>query len=109
VKRTDNRRALDACAAEIKAGLSTIRFAELTSQSEKVPRHKVLIKPTSRLMEIQGLDLFIDGNFAGNTPITTDVEEGVREVSLRRGSTNMWSKRVQVLKEIWLTPELGSL
>ena len=44
----------------------------------------------------------------GNTPITTDVEEGVREVSLRQGSTNIWRNRVQVLKEIWLTPELGS-
>jgi hypothetical protein len=108
VKRTDNRRALDACAAEMKAGLSTIRFSELASQNEEVPRHKVLIKPTSGGTEIQGLDLFIDGNFVGNTPITTDVEEGVREVSLRQGSTNIWSNRVQVLKEIWLTPELGS-
>lgn len=108
VKRTDNRRALDACAAEMKTGLSTIRFAELASQNEEVPRHKVLIKPTSGGTEIQGLDLFIDGNFVGNTPITTDVEEGVREVSLRQGSTSIWSNRVQVLKEIWLTPELGS-
>ncbi len=108
VKRTDNRRALDACAGEMKTGLSKIRFAELASQNEAVARHKVLIKPTSGGTEIQGLDLFIDGNFVGNTPITTDVEEGVREVSLRQGSTNIWSNRVQVLKEIWLTPELGS-
>lgn len=108
VKRTDNRRALDACASEMKTGLSKIRFAELASQNEEIPRHKVLIKPTSGGIEIQGLDLFIDGNFVGNTPITTDVEEGVRAVSLRRGGTDIWSNRVQVLKEIWLTPELGS-
>ena len=108
VKRTDNRRALDACAGEMKASLSKIRFAELASQNEEVRRHKVLIKPTSGGTEIQGLDLFIDGNFVGNTPITTDVEEGVREVSLRQGSRDIWSNRVQVLKEIWLTPELGS-
>ena len=73
VKRTDNRRALDACAAEMKTGLSTIRFAELASQSEEVPRHKVLIKQTSGGTEIQGLDLFFDDNLVGNTRITSDV------------------------------------
>jgi hypothetical protein len=109
VKRTDNRRALDACAAEMKSALSKIPFGNLSaSRNEEVPRHKVLIKPTSGGQELQGLDLFIDGNFVGNTPITTDVEEGVREVSLRQGGRNLWSNRVQVLKEIWLTPELGS-
>jgi hypothetical protein len=56
---------------------------------------------------MNGLDLFIDGNFIGNTPITTDVEEGVREVSLRKGTSTLWSNRVQILKEVWLTPELG--
>lgn len=109
VKRADNRRALDACAAEMKSALSKIPFGNLSaSRNEEVPRHKVLIKPTSGGQELQGLDLFIDGNFVGNTPITTDVEEGVREVSLRQGGRNLWSNRVQVLKEIWLTPELGS-
>jgi hypothetical protein len=108
VNRADTRRALDACAAEMKATLSKIRFANLAAQAEDIPRHKVLIKPTAGGQEIQGLDLFIDGNFVGNTPITTDVEEGVREVSLRQGGRNLWSNRVQVLKEIWLTPELGS-
>jgi hypothetical protein len=108
VKRTDNRRALDACAAEMKAVLSSMPFGNLAAKTEEVPRHKVLIKPTSAGQDIQGLDLFIDGNFVGNTPITTDVEEGIREVSLRQGGTNLWSNRVQVLKEIWLTPELGA-
>lgn len=106
--RADTRRALDACAAEMKASLSKIRFGGLASKSEDLPRHKVLIKPTAGGQEIQGLDLFIDGNFVGNTPITTDVEEGVREVSLRQGGRSLWSNRVQVRKEIWLTPELGS-
>ena len=90
------------------ASLTKIRFASLATPAEDIPRHKVLIKPTSGGQEIQGLDLFIDGNFVGNTPITTDVEEGVREVSLRQGSRSLWSNRVQVLKDIWLTPELGS-
>jgi len=64
-------------------------------------------KTNLRRADIQGLDLFIDGNFVGNTPITTDVEEGLREVALRKGGTTLWANRVQVLKEIWLTPELG--
>jgi hypothetical protein len=42
------------------------------------------------------------------TPITTDVEEGVRVVSIRQGGNSLWSNRVQVLKEVWLTQELGS-
>jgi len=108
VKRTDNRRALDACAAEMKSALSKIPFGDLSaSRNEELPRHKVLIKPTSGGQELQGLDLFIDGNFIGNTPITTDVEEGVREVSLRKGSSTIWNNRVQILKEVWLTPDLG--
>jgi hypothetical protein len=38
----------------------------------------------------------------------SDVEEGVREVSLRKGTSTLWSNRVQILKEVWLTPELGN-
>ena len=44
-----------------------------------------------------------------HSAITTDVEEGVREVSIRQGGNSLWSNRVQVLKEVWLTPELGRL
>ena len=106
--RSDAGITIKACASEMKSSLSKIRFGGLASKSEDLPRHKVLIKPTAGGQEIQGLDLFIDGNFVGNTPITTDVEEGVREVSLRQGGRSLWSNRVQVRKEIWLTPELGS-
>jgi hypothetical protein len=31
----------------------------------------------------------------------------VREVSLRKGSSTIWNNRVQILKEVWLTPDLG--
>lgn len=105
-RNPDNRRALDDCAAEMEDFLPGLSFPDLAKHSE-VPRHKVVIKPTSGGADLSGLDLFIDGNFVGNTPITTDVEEGVREVSLRKGTNTLWSNRVQVLKEIWLTPELG--
>lgn len=103
----DNRRALEECAAKMESTLGSMTFANLAKESE-VPRHKVVIKPTASGIDIQGLDLFIDGNFIGNTPITTDVEEGIREVALRKNGNTLWSNRVQILKEIWLTPDLGN-
>ena len=106
-RNSSNRRALDECAAQMESALPSISFGEL-AKADEVPRHKVVIKPTAGGNDMNGLDLFIDGNFIGNTPITTDVEEGVREVSLRKGTNTLWSNRVQILKEVWLTPELGN-
>jgi len=106
-RNRDNRRALDECAAQMESGLAAMTFGDL-ARDEELPRHKVVIKPTANGSDIPGLDLFIDGNFIGNTPITTDVEEGVREVSLRKGGSTLWSNRVQILKEVWLTPDLGN-
>ena len=105
-RNSGNRRALDECAAQMESALPNISFGELAKDDE-VPRHKVVIKPTAGGNDMNGLDLFIDGNFIGNTPITTDVEEGVREVALRKGGNTLWNNRVQILKEVWLTPELG--
>lgn len=106
-RNSGNRRALDDCAEKMESALATMTFTDLAKDTS-LPRHKVVIKPTAAGLDINGLDLFIDGNFIGNTPITTDVEEGVREVALRKGSNTLWSNRVQVLKEIWLTPDLGN-
>ena len=106
MRNNGNRRALDECAAKMESTLESLTFDELAKETS-VPRHKVVIKPTANGGDMQGLDLFIDGNFIGNTPITTDVEEGVREVALRKGTNTLWSNRVQILKEVWLTPELG--
>ena len=106
-RNSGNRRALDECAAKMESALTGMAFGNLAKDTE-LPRHKVVIKPTANGTDINGLDLFIDGNFIGNTPITTDVEEGVREVALRKGANTLWSNRVQVLKEIWLTPDLGN-
>jgi len=108
VKRNSgNRRALDECAAQMESALEKMTFDDLAGDIA-LPRHKVVIKPTANGTDINGLDLFIDGNFIGNTPITTDVEEGVREVSLRKGANTLWNNRVQILKEVWLTPDLGN-
>jgi len=106
-RNNGNRRALDECAAKMESTLESMTFDELAKDTS-VPRHKVVIKPTANGADMQGLDLFIDGNFVGNTPITTDVEEGVREVALRKGGNTLWNNRVQILKEVWLTPDLGN-
>jgi hypothetical protein len=106
-RNNGNRHALDECAAKMESALESMTFDELAKDTS-VPRHKVVIKPTANGGDMQGLDLFIDGNFIGNTPITTDVEEGVREVALRKGENTLWSNRVQILKEVWLTPDLGN-
>jgi Curli production assembly/transport component CsgG/PEGA domain len=106
-RNSGNRRALMDAASQMESALPTISFGELAKDTA-LPRHKVIVKPTSGGSDLAGLDLFIDGNFIGNTPITTDVEEGVREVSLRKGSSTIWNNRVQILKEVWLTPELAN-
>ncbi len=105
-RNPSNHRALENCAAEMESALATLSFGPL-ARDEVLPRHKVVVRPTAGDADITGLDLFIDGNFIGNTPITTDVEEGLREVALRKGSRTLWSNRVQILKEVWLTPDLG--
>jgi hypothetical protein len=101
-----NRRALEDAASQMESALPSLSFGDLAKEAP-VPRHKVVVKPTMGGSDLAGLDLFIDGNFVGNTPITTDVEEGVREVALRKGTNTLWSNRVQILKEVWLTPDLG--
>lgn len=106
-RNNGNRRALDECATKMEAALESLSFGDLAKDTH-LPRHKLVIKPTNGETDINGLDLFIDGNFIGNTPITTDVEEGVREVALRKGTNTLWSNRVQILKEVWLTPDLGN-
>ena len=106
-RNNGNRRALDECAAKMESTLESMTFDELAKDTS-VPRHKVVIKPTAKGADMQGLDLFIDRNFIGNTPITTDVEEGVREVALRKGGNTLWNKRIQILKNVWLTPDLGN-
>jgi hypothetical protein len=105
-RHTENRKALDACAQELKTTVARLPFPTLAVK-QVLPRHKVLVKPTAAGRQIEGLDVFVDGNFIGNTPITIDVEEGVREISLRKGKKSLWDNRIQIEKEVWLSPDLG--
>jgi len=101
-------RALDSCAEEMKKSLARLDLAPLKSTAS-LPRHQVVIRPTSNGQDVQGLDLYVDGNFVGNTPITTDVEEGVRDIALRQRDNTIWNNRVRITAPMWLKPELGSL
>ncbi len=64
-----------------------------------------IVNDRARLGRLAGAHVLLMVSI-GNTPITTDVEEGVRDVSLRKGARTLWSNSVQILKEAWLTPDL---
>jgi hypothetical protein len=102
---TDSR-ALETAATRMESALAGLSIPPPANPASTA-RHKISMRPTSGGAELHTLDLFIDGNFIGNTPIITDVEEGVREISLRRVGKTLWSHRVQVTKETWLAPEVG--
>ncbi len=105
---SSSSRALDSCAEQMKKSLVRLDLASAKSEVS-LARHQIVIRPTANGQDIQGLDLYIDGNFVGNTPITTDVEEGVRDIALRQRDNTVWNNRVRISAPMWLKPELGSL
>jgi len=105
---TSSSRALDSCAQEMKKSLVRLDLSS-AKPSAALTRHQIIIRPTSNGQDLQGLDLYIDGNFVGNTPITTDVEEGVRDIALRQRDNTIWNNRVRITGPMWLKPELGNL
>jgi hypothetical protein len=70
-------------------------------------KHTVKIEPKSSGREIRGLDVLVDGNFTANTPVTLQLETGVREISLRRAGVVVWSNRVRISGNLAIEPELG--
>lgn len=101
-----NGRALEDCILKLESNLKKMSFDKM-SKDLRLAVHKLTVKPTSGVNVINGLDLFIDGNFVGNTPLTTEVEEGVHEVTLRKGVRNLWSNQIRVVKEVSLGPNLS--
>jgi len=97
--------ALDQCAALMESALEGFD-PPASSASPQGIRHKISVRPVSGGSELPNLDLFIDGNFIGNTPIATDVEEGVRWISIERKGETLWSHRIRIDKEAWLAPEV---
>jgi hypothetical protein len=108
-KRDEGSDALELCVSEMKKSLVRLNVSSFVETKTQAPRHQVAIRPTSKGQDVQGLDLYVDGNFIGNTPITTDVEEGVREVALKQRDTTIWTNRVRITSSIWIKPELGDL
>jgi len=102
-------RALDICSDEMKKSLARLDLSAAVQPEIEVKRHQIIIRPTANGQDIQGLDLYNDGNFVGNTPITTDVEEGIRDIALRQRDNPIWNNRVRITSPMWLKPELGSL
>jgi hypothetical protein len=70
-------------------------------------KHAVKIEPKSSGREIRGLDVLVDGNFTANTPVTLQLETGVREISLRRAGVVVWSNRVRISGNLAIEPELS--
>ena len=103
----DTSRALEACASQIRSDIDSIILQDATP-IDQGERHKLVIKPTKNGQEVFGLDLLVDGNFVGNTPITTDAEDGVHSISLQKGSLVIWNNRVQVHHDVWLNPDLSN-
>lgn len=68
--------------------------------------HTVRIEPKSAGRDIRGLDVLVDGNFTANTPVTLQLETGVREISLRRAGVVVWSNRVRISGDLAIEPEL---
>lgn len=101
----DGPHALDQCAALMESALEGFD-PPASSAGRQGVRHKISVRPVSGGSEIPNLDLFIDGNFIGNTPIATDAEEGVRWISIKRKGENLWSQRMRIDKEVWLAPEV---
>ena len=99
--------ALESCASEVKSDISNISLQDITP-NETEERHKIVIKPMRNGQEVFGLDLLVDGNFVGNTPFTTDAEDGIHLISIQKGSQVLWNNRVQVHRDVWLNPELSN-
>ena len=101
-----NGRALEDCMLQLESTIKKLSFDKMSNKLRLVV-HKLTVKPTSGVNVINGLDLFVDGNFVGNTPLTTEVEEGVHEVTLRKGGRNLWSNRIRIVKEVSISPNLS--
>lgn len=107
-KRSDsNSSALESCVVDVKSDMSNISIQDIAS-NDQAERHKLVIKPMRNGQEVFGLDLLVDGNFVGNTPFTTDAEDGIHAISIQKGSQVLWNNRVQVHRDVWLNPELSN-
>jgi hypothetical protein len=98
----------EALAAVLGQAANWLRSLEFKSPSAKGLNYEVRIAPTSGGRPIRGLDVLVDGSFQANTPVTLNLDSGVREITLKHGDKILWSNRLRVSRDFAIQPELAS-
>ena len=107
-KRLDNSRALGACADDLKSALQGLQLAS-TDLMPAVSGYTINVAPSKAGKNLSGLDIFVNGNFVGNTPFQLTLPSGAYELSIRRGSAVLWNNRLQVGSDLKISPDLTEL
>jgi len=105
-QRVETPRALDICATEIRHTLRKINLVRET-KTQSPSTHQLVVDAVRGGANAQGLDVFINGQFHGNTPYEIKMEEGSYEISLRKSGQTLWENRVQLNKAIAIKPDIN--
>jgi hypothetical protein len=101
----DSHGALPAVLGQSAAWLGSLRLPALEKTGG---RFALSVAPTMSGAQVRGLDVFVDGNFEANTPADLSVENGVREITLKRADKVLWSNKIRVARDSVLEPDLGN-
>jgi hypothetical protein len=93
-----------------KVWLNTIQTATKSALLNKTNKTalsycKLFISPSTPNNE--SFDVFVDGNYVGQTPLVFQVESGVREICLKLKQNISWKTTLKVDKDEWITPQLN--
>ena len=105
-QRVETPRALDICATEIRNTLRKINLVRET-KTQSPSTHQLVVDAVRGGASAQGLDVFINGQFHGNTPYEIKMEEGSYEISIRKSGQTLWENRVQLNKAIAIKPDIN--
>ena len=104
-QRVETPRALDLCAMEMCDVLRKINL-NMESKSLQV-KHQLVVDAVRGGSNVQGLDVFINGLFNGNTPYEIKLEEGSYEISIRKSGQTLWENRVQLNRAMTIKPDIN--
>lgn len=105
-QRVETPRALDICATEIRHTLRKINLVRET-KTQSPSTHQLVVDAVRGGANAQGLDVFINGQFHGNTPYKIKMEEGSYEISIRKSGQTLWENRVQLSKAMAIRPDIN--
>jgi hypothetical protein len=77
------------------------------TQAQSPSTHQLVVDAVRGGANAQGLDVFINGQFHGNTPYEIKMEEGSYEISIRKSGQTLWENRVQLNKAIAIKPDIN--